>query len=339
MQKDDVSVVKSHASILTERLKKMGIQIKRTKALELVSELHDQSDWNRLQAKLKKSQPKKPRASTAAAQCDAFFVVGPQLSGRTEALKTLFELECAEGHTSPVFISISGDAQVYKGEVDRFVSQRSVMTINYDSNGVKDFNPDKSFGHTVERPGVLFNMVPVRKGDRTGVGHAIAQLFTSLSGYLPYHLRDNVGSVLVDGIHEAPEAEQELIYAGLAEMAKSFKKTFRRAVFTSDVPAAAYVRDQLGMVVFNMIHEDLCEANEEAAGFWPVQSSKKPHKWASESLADREVIADIVWWSFRNAQIYHDEWGEPGRANGSSRVIPLPGRSFWYKDLRAALIR
>lgn len=339
MQNDDVSAVKNHASILAERLKTMGIQIKRTQALELVSELHDQSDWNRLQAKLKKPQTKKSRASKAENQRDVFFIVGSQGSGRTEALKTLFELECAEGCTSPMFISISGDAQIYKGEVDRFVSQRLVVTINYDSKGITDLSYDQCYGYTVERPGVLFNMVSVRKGDRAGVGQAISQLFSRLHGTLPGHLRESVGSILVDGIYEAPEVEQEAIFLSLAEMAESFKKTFRRAVFTTDVPAKAHVRDQIGMTLFNVIHSDLCEVNEDAVGFWPLSESRGPHKWSSQSLADRQVIADVSWWSFRNACIYCDEWGEPGRANGSSRVIPLPGKSFWYKDLRAAVIR
>lgn len=315
IQNDDVLVFKNHASILTARLQKMGIQVKHTQALELVSELHDQSDWNRLQDKLKKSQPKKSRASSAAMQSDAFFIAGPQGSGRTEALKTLFELECAEGHTSPVFISISGDGQIYRGEVDRFISSFAVMTDSYDSDGIEGLNPDRIFNYSTQQPGILFNMVPVKKGDRSGVGLSMAQLFKSFSTYLQIHLRNDLGSVLVDGISEVPEAERRQLYTSLAEMATVFKKTFRRAVFTSNVPAAAQVRDELGMTLFNLIHADLCKANGEAAGFCPAQAIRDSHNWASQSLADREVVADIAWCAFRNACLYQHDLGEPGRAS------------------------
>lgn len=332
MQDDDIQVVKTHASILIESLKPYGITLKKSQALEVMANLENRTDWNRLRAKLKSFiQPQRsPRAE--GTKPSAFVVPCQSDRDNTEILKTLFELEYAEGSTAPVLISVGGSGHIFEYGADTFFKKIPRVTITYDCAGIVEVRaPD-----LIPVKGLLVNLVSLTPGSRAGAGFALAQLLRCQR----QHIRlagAQVGTVLIDDLHQIND-ETELADAAhaLRSYAADHIESFRRLVVTSDSEISKAVQNSAGMDfhwIISQIHGRPPSADPELT-HWVADyrsTRKSDREWRSSSLGDASVVADISWWVWasRNFQ----------RENGESRISGLPGKSLWFRDVKASLIK
>lgn len=336
MQNPDIAVVKTHASILVESLKTHGVKLKRTQALEVMAQLENRTDWNRLQAKLKNPAQPRTRLKPTKDSPDAIFVVSHARTGKTEILKTMFELECADGATSPVLISVSGNGHTFGTEIDPFFSDMERLDVWYDSNGMVE-SKERSYSSVVSRRGrgLLINLIPCFKGSRAGAGNAIAQVLMSHEDQFPYYLRNRIGTLMIDNLHEIDEAERPLVYSEIHKFATGQNAaTFRRFLATSHGVVDESLKGVIGM---NIVHMAPCET----AQFLPdtCKAMEIPFHTVDceivSTLADRDLVLGVSWWCFRLFRL----WDHYNDARTESRASRVPGKSLWYSDVRASLIR
>jgi hypothetical protein len=242
MQDDHIKAVKTHASILIDSLKPHGVALKKTEALEIISKLQGRLDWNRLRAKLQTQAPAKPPVNQAGQLVDAMFIVAGRGRKKTEILKNLFELECAEGETAPIMISIAGSAHTLRLEADVFFSRTPRVTVTYDSAGILKVE----WGDHCNGKGLLVNLISAVKGSRVGAGYALSQLLTCHRVNLRSGIGVKFGSLL-DQITD----EQELLEAAgaIGDYAQSHSDTFRRLVVTSEVEVPKKCQKSFGMTI------------------------------------------------------------------------------------------
>jgi hypothetical protein len=335
MQDDHIKAVKTHATILIESLKPHGVALKKTEAIEIISQLQGRLDWNRLRAKLKTPPPTKPPVNKADLPPDAMFIVG-RSKQKTEILKTLFELECAEGVTAPILVSIAGSGHTFGLEADSFFSRLPRITVTYDAAGIVSLNgSDHCNGK-----GLLVNLISSAKGSRAGAGHALSQLFNCQRTDLRAGIGLPIGSLLVDDLHQITDEVEFAEAAGaIREYVKSSSDTFRRLVITSEDFVPKTLQSHFGTKFYYLRSRDLGRPShlnpDQIIWVASPKSDLSNCNWESQSLSDRSIVADICWWVWSLDLPYNrGAW-----KNGSSRAAIIPGRSLWFSDLRASLIR
>jgi hypothetical protein len=256
---------------------------------------------------------------------------------KTEILKTLFELECAEGVTAPIMVSIAGSGHTFGLEADGFFSRLPRITVTYDGAGIVNLNgSDHCNGK-----GLLVNLTSSVKGSRAGVGYALNQLFNCHRTDLKAGIGLPLGSLLIDDLHQITDDFEFFEAAGaIREYAQSNSDTFRRLVATSEVDISKNRQSFFGMNFFFPVKLEQAKpvsANSEQTIL--VQGAKSSDldlfPCESTSLADRSIVADICGWIW----YLEARFGKIGVGNGISRAARFPGHSLWYSDLRASLIR
>jgi hypothetical protein len=333
---DDIKVVKNHASILIDSLKPHGVTLKKTEALEIISKLQGRLDWNRLRVKLKTPAPAKSPANPEATLPDAMLIIG-RGKEKTEILKTLFELECAEGVTAPIMVSIAGSGYTFGLEADGFFSRLPRITVTYDGAGIVSVNGSDH----CKGKGLLINLTSSVKGSRAGAGYALSQLFNCHRTDLKAGIGLPLGSLLIDDLHQITDDLEFFEAAGaIREYAQSNSDTFRRLVATSEVDTPKKRQSFFGMNFFYPVKWEQAKpasANSEQIMWVPRVKSSDLDLFPCEStsLSDRSIVADICGWIW----YLQARFGEIGVGNRVSRAARVPGKSLWFSDLRASLIR
>lgn len=329
MQNELVGAVKSHATILIEHLKRYGITIKRTQALEVISNLQAQTDWNRVRARLcddpiqqKSAEPSLPLGLDRIQTC---AVVARPRSGKTEVLKTIACLESADRSALPVFICLSGGGHINDGNYDQRIPAFSRWCIHYDSNGI--VNIEKPTGGF--NLGVMINFQSRVRGDRSGLKEAFLEFFKLHSARLSEY---RIGSVLIDEFSRLSPSDEIEVLEAAARFCLELTPSARRLIIACQVPLQN--REIRGV--------DLSYVTEiDYPGHFPGQIPTAvapsnsyedfPPDWDSESISDHRIVVDIL------AQVRHAIFWRRNDGSSRSRLHHVRGDSLWFRDFRNSL--
>ena len=328
MQNDYVVVAKNHANILVEALKNQGVTLKKAQALEIISDLHSRTDWNRLQSKLKGlNKPGSQTKCSGASTFDAFFIYGFSTKGvPLETLRSLFELECADGETTPVMIAVAGDGHTYNHVVDRYFNNRERLTITYDADGVVDISHNGYLGK-----GLLINLVSEKRGKRHGAGLALAQFLNNRENKYSLDRRQRIGTLMISDFGQIEESECAEVCEAISGFSKSKISTFRRLIATTHKSNALDFVGDLGMHVKELFYSETAEsANPTVA----IDTRFMPRTIYASSLEDPSVVNETLTWLRAIALVAYEEYF----GSTESRAKRIPGNSLWFKDLRASLL-
>jgi hypothetical protein len=348
MQNEYVSAVKTHASVLVEHLNRYGIKLKKTQAIEVIANLQGQTDWNRVRAKLSGVEERRtPELPAGATPLRAFMLLGRPGIGKTEALKTIFELEKADSQTNPLFICLSGSAHVYLDENDTISRHTNNFDVHYSVAGIAN-----TTGRIrVDNEPIFVNMVSTERGSRLGLKQALISFLIQNKDLFQ---NTRIGSVLIDELHCLQADEEREIIETVAWFSASLPKPIRQLVMASQVlpsvqPAISGVELKLlverrfppvnkwdfnGELAFP--HESVGEVyKREADGrcYWRQPTLS----WSSKSVDDECLVKDIFS-SVLLALIDEKSCARP-RVNGTTRLRYVLGESLWFRDLRADLLR
>jgi hypothetical protein len=329
MQNEHTSSVKKLAKKLIESLQGQGIELKNTQALEIISKLQNGSDWNRLSAKLRGNtlSPGKPK------NLAALVMVAPPGYGKSEAMRTLFEIECIDGATCPLYISLTGFAHISgnrPSERDAFLTQKDLLTVVYDRSGIVSVNAVLTTPCRVGTgKGVLVNLVANdRIKSEEGIAVTLVQLLERLEQYLPGSIANQIGSVLID---DYEMYEPKHVDAALKAIGAFLQRlpTARRLVISSQIALPTSSLSSLGFPLHYVVSPSSIDwySND-------VSKVLKDQSWSSTSINDHAIVSDLYWQSVntvfhRLSYLYHQ--------NGQSRLHRLPSASPWFKDLKKAL--
>lgn len=348
MQNEYVSAVKTHASALVEHLNRYGIKLKKTQAIEVIANLQGQTNWNRVRAKLNGvEEVRTPELPVGNKPLRATMLLGRPCIGKTEALKTIFELEKADSQSNPLFLCLSGSAHVYQNERDTISQNTNNFDVYYSSAGI-----EKTASRIrLENAPIMINMVSSVRGSRYGLKHAVIS-FLIQNKEIFQNVR--IGSVLIDELHCLQVDEEREIIETLAWFSATLSKPIRQLVMASQVmPSLKAVVPgvELKLLVdsrftptnkwtfdgkFAFPHErvgQVFQRDGHGAGVWA--DPRLP--WKSQSIDDEALIKDIFN-SVMMAMIDEVSCARP-RANGATRLQYVLGESLWFRDLRAELLR
>lgn len=151
----DISLreAKQQADRLTSRLKELGVNIKRTQALEGIAAVHNFSDWNRFQAgRNSKALPADAAHTNERSAADIIQGRGPHRvlllrpgEGKTSILTLIFAEAMREQSGVPIWIDC--DDGVSRHNIPSFVlDQTTIVTAHFDSQGnievLTEIDPD-----------------------------------------------------------------------------------------------------------------------------------------------------------------------------------------------------
>jgi hypothetical protein len=332
MQNDSVSVVKTHASILIESLKDLGITIKKTQALEIMSKLENRTDWNRLRARLKNLDEPQAKKPAKRNKLDCMVLLAPANARKTEALKALFELEYKDNETCPVMICMSGDGHTLGNGRDHYIYRHTRITVTYDEFGIVGDAEIK--GASVKgNYGLIVNLVSKHKGQRVGAGLALSQFLKSFSTAVAPELEKQVGTLMVDGFEQIDLTERDGVFSQISAFCEQNQESVRRVVMSSREVISSSNASNLNMSVSYIVKniqlypelEGKKNCKELASSFHSF------YHWKSSSLSDPLIVEDMFW-------LMVDRDGEYLPKEMDSRISILPGRSSWFMDFRSSLI-
>ena len=328
MQNDYVSVAKTHASLLVESLKEQGISLQKSQALEIISNLHSRTDWNRLRARLTRlSHSKAAHGAVADQPAKAFFLFGEDGSGKTDALKTLFEIEFVDGETAPIMISVAGNGHILDAGQDEFFKKCERITLMYDEDGITDVDKKNRSFPINKSGGLLVNLVSTVKGSREGVGNALAQFLIGYESYILISGLRKFGSLLIDDYDQIEKSERLDVGLAVSQFASS-GKDFRRLVVAakSVMNEADCCPPGMGFMFY------VADNNPNIFGYDDEYIAHSGGRtWKSECLRDDQIVKDVYMRSREKSK-------HIGHSNGDSRVLYLPAKSLWFNDLRASLV-
>jgi len=342
MQKDYVAVAKDNASVLIETLKGMGIPLKRTQALEVVSQLQARTDWNRLQAKLKEFRRDPVVTPQSATAFDACFVVARPGEGKTETLKTLYEIECIDNKRLPILVCMAGGVHTYRMERDlsRKIARSSRLTIQYDRDGILSSEIfDKSAYIPEPETGLLINFVSSVRGERVGAGLALAQFLDQIKSYLPSHLVETkLGSLLIDEFHQIAENECNELFQAINKYVGTHSQSFNRLVVATQVGVSQSLVENLALKKTVFVSSEIKShfvLRDTVMEHVRLQRESDKSVWKSESFEDNLAVGDVFAMSLDIASRGIKDF----RENGDSRHWRLTGVTpRWLNDLRLSLI-
>lgn len=327
MQNELVGAVKSHATILIEHLQRYGITIKRTQALEVISNLQAQTDWNRVKAKLSDVPVKRIVDKTpVSGLLPTCMLVSRTGSGKTEVLKTIVELETADRSFFPVFICLSGAAHIDENGLDRRLPSLSRWEIQYDGNGYFHVTkPTSSSGL-----GAMINFRSRARGDRTGLKEAFLAFMGSHGSNLS---TKPIGSVLIDEFSRLqPEDETEVLETA-ARFCLNQQIPAKRLILAGQVPLRGQKPEEVDLS-YVMEHDYPCFMPNEVPTqvVMPLNSDGFPPDWESESPSDPRLVADIF------AQVRYSLCWRRNDGSSNSRLHHVRGNSLWFRDFRNSLV-
>lgn len=330
MQNELVGAVKSHATILIEHLQRYGITLKRTQALEVISNLQAQTDWNRVKAKLCAESTQQKSAELplplGLERIHTCALVARPCSGKTEVLKTIACLESADGSAVPVFICLSGGGHIDNGNYDQRIPHFNRWGIHYDREGIVHIEKPTRMNNF----GVMINFHSRVRGDRSGLKEAFIEFMRLHST----HLCENpIGSVLIDEFSRlSPNDEIEVLEAA-ARFCLDLTPSARRLIIACQVPLQKHEIRGVGLSYVTEI---------DYPGHFPAQIPMEvaaPHcyedfapEWVSESISDHRLVVDIL------AQVRHAICWHRNDGSSNSRLHHVRGQSLWFRDFRNSLV-
>lgn len=331
MQNELVVAAKSHATALTEHLARYGIKIKRTQAIEIIANLQGQADWNRVRDKLQEAPVRTPKPAMPASNVECSILLGRSGMGKTEALKTLLELDVADDQMAPLFICLGGGAHTYNNQRDNFGFDLNQWSITYNEEGIVSTTELTAPGI---RKGYLVNFISEAKGIRDGLKEALVEF---LSEMFPTHFvstKRRLGFILLDEFNFFSDESEREIFNSLAALSKALETPPRGIVLACQKPLCS-CPERLPIPTKYIIEGKWPHAKPENAtfSFITVIDPNRPWlDWSSLSISDPKLIEDV----YRVTSIR--EWDHPIRQNGDSRLVNVHGTAPWFKDLRNALL-
>lgn len=325
MQNEHITAAKSLATNLVETLATQGIDLKRTQALEVISRLQNHSDWNHLSAKLKDRVKQQVKSKDLA----AFALIARMGYGKTEAMRALFELECADGETCPLLIDVGGYGAVANFcSKDPYLSGKDRLTLFYDHTGI--VHVEKAFTDLCRRPagkGLVVALKPLENGHalQKFSGVALRQFLGNPEKYVRSALLKRIGTVFLDEFHRLEDQN-----IACCEVLGRFMKGLeipRRLVIGSQSILTPEASEAIGMPLYHLIPEpeqDFFRCKWP----WVYKALPETQPWESESLDDHRVVGDLFIWSFRYLRS-----GGRSHPSGLSRLGRLPINVPWFKQL------
>ncbi|WP_338923713.1 glyoxalase superfamily protein (plasmid) [Pseudomonas silesiensis] len=329
MQNEHIAAAKNLATNLIEILAAQGIDLKRTQALEVVSKLQDHTDWNRLSAKLKGRGKQGKSRETAA-----FALISRPGYGKTETIRALFELECADGETCPLLIDVGGCGTLADlvGK-DPFMVARDRIKLFYDNTGI--VHVEKTYTDLCREPvgrGLVVDLWPLGNYHelRKFSGVALAQFLDNPAKYVREPLLKRIGTVFLDEYHRLEDQDVACCEA-MGRFIKGLTN-LRRVVIGTQLVLTPEATEAIGLPFCHLIPEPELVFRQHKWP-WVYRALPKDLPWESESLDDHRVVSDLLMKSFGITN------SKSPRTHpiGASRLGRLPGHVTWFKQLRDAV--
>ena len=281
--RNNIAVVKDLATNLIDQLKRQGISIKRTGALEVISHLQNHTDWNRYRAKL--TSENRPR-QLQKSDVNTKVVLGITGVGKTEVLKSILSLEDAEGSSQSLYICFSGAGLWYEHGRDPFLPKNinRWKVIHSPCGLIEIVHPEI----LVEGPHIV-NISSDRLTNQEGLLDAFRSFMTLHQADLSY---SRIGSILVDEFLRLNPALETQFFRVISDFCAIQKHPVRRLVIASqrEIKQSSKVS---GMII-NHLCDDLTrrllQMDSSSTAFIPIGGDKN---WRSSSLDDDNLVYDI----------------------------------------------
>jgi hypothetical protein len=221
---------KKQADRLTSRLKTLGIEIKRTQALEGIAAVHNFSDWNRFQANLESTAP--PSVSIAGSGGDLVVDRGPHRvlmlrpgEGKTSILTLLFADAIRAKAQIPIWIDCN-DGYPQHSLPPFVLDHTTVITANFDENGnIQNLAPPSDGCraiwislHNPKIPSFPSGRTQEESG-RTIRTKAFINLLARIRTNWPSEITRNIGWALFDEFAALDEEHNDLFSTSLPDFA------------------------------------------------------------------------------------------------------------------------
>lgn len=320
MKTELISAAKSHASVLSEHLKRYGVTIKRTQALEIIANLHGQMDWNRVSAKLAQLEPRSPsKPLVSKSELLTQFVIGRPGSGKTETLKTVVALEVADRKSAPIFVCLSGTAHIRGMSIDHALSNMNRWDVHYSADGVREIKQTRK-SHDAAR---IINFMPDIRESRIGLRKAFGQLLEQLHSELK---SVQVGSFIIDEFSAVPHDDEHAVINAAAVFCKSLDLPVRQLLIGSQISPLLPLKGTSMDVRFVV---DLLSVPFEKAGVTTTYAKKgygkdRDDRHVSTSIDDPMLLTEI----FSEVVSCH-ELGFGSAESSSSRLDRIKSSSLF----------
>lgn len=324
MKNDLIVAAKSHASILTEHLSRFGIKIKRTQALEVIANLHAQTDWNRFSAKLADAKPTQTDSSTITkGPLLTQFVLGRPGAGKTEVLKTVLTLEEKEAYSRPILICLSGSAHTYKNGLDRLLPKVSRWDVAYDEDGMTGSN-----FNNVHASAFLINFKPSVTGSRKGLRLAFEQFMAQFFDEVKHF---KIGSLMIDEFSCLPPEDESLVLSSAAHFCGRLDRPVRQLLIASQVMAL----DALSVPGLDVRHIAESFSDHYNSSVPTTYVAARGQDWKAQSIDDPCLVTDIFIEIQDEIEACRSRHWVNERTN---RLSYIKGNALWFRDFRNSLI-
>jgi len=330
MQSENISAIKSHASILIEHLQRYGITLKKTQALEVVSNLHAQTDWNRVSAKLKTLGKSSASIQNKPSQpLPTCFLIGRPGVGKTEVLKTIVQLESADKSALPVLVCLSGSAHIDGHSIDRRLPALNRWTVHYDEQGLTHVDSPDALSDS----GKMINFVSLIRGGRLGLKEAFVQFMRE---YAEQMSCGKIGSFIIDEFARLPKEDELDVINAAVRFCAGQPVPVRQLLIASQTPPilASRAAGITPRFVVEMHYPVVMPADIPVETVMHFNTRNFEPEWLSESASDPRLVSDIY------ARVLKEIFSEDRMDRGSkgSRMSRILGNSLWFRDLRNSLI-
>lgn len=281
--RNNIAVVKDLATNLIDQLKRQGIAIKRTGALEVISQLQNHTDWNRYRAKL--TSENRPRQMQKAC-VKTKVLLGRPGTGKTEALKTILSLESAEGSSHSLYFCFSGCGLWYHHEKDKFLPKKvNYWKVLYNRFGLREvIHPEV----LVDAPHIV-DMRPTETRMQEGLQEAFKSFMTRYQSDLS---SVRIGSILVDEFFRLGRDHEKQFFEVISDFCAVQKFPVRCMVISTQCELDDYSAIDTDRDPLNYVCEQYMSKRQPyaPAEFMPIGGDKN---WRSTSLDDENLLYDI----------------------------------------------
>lgn len=281
--RNNIAVVKDLATNLIDQLKRQGISIKRTGALEVISHLQNHTDWNRYRAKL--TSENRPR-QLQKSDVNTKVVLGITGVGKTEVLKSILSLEDAEGSSQSLYICFSGAGLWYEHGRDPFLPKNiNRWKVTHSPCGLIEIVHPEIL---VEGPHIV-NISSDRLTNQEGLLDAFRSFMTLHQADLSY---SRIGSILVDEFLRLNPALETQFFRVISDFCAIQKHPVRRLVIASQREIES--NSNISGMLINQLCDDLTRRllaiDLPFTEFVPICGDKN---WRSTSIDDDNLVYDI----------------------------------------------
>lgn len=285
----DISLreAKKQADRLIARFKELGIEIKRTQALEGVAAIHNFSDWNRFQShasiapKLKPSLPNR------------LLYLRPG-EGKSSTLALLFSDAIRLGNGVPVWIDCN-DGSTDLALPSLIDDQVMKITVEFDSDGqLGDLPPVpasvKAIWIALHNP----MMRPYLEGGRDARTKAFINLSKASSSWLK-HIKANINLVLLDELHVIEQSQSNIYTSAFSDWTSDSVMLIAATQYIKDIPDHAM--EQFEVITTNDSakgNDQLIKARKLVALDFSSETAQLIDQWLQDDSLIVEGTAKLV---------------------------------------------